>query len=166
MKKLFALSLCMLMITMLFAGCASKFDEDMDIKIYLPGEVEPSEISEENKRKTLEKKAREFRANMHAQEAEMKKAYPDFDLGKEMKNPKMQSLLASGVSLEDAYHAIHHKELLQKTAEEAKNATVSSIAAKGTRVSEGASSATVPATTKTDFSKMSRAEFMKIFNQR
>lgn len=124
------------------------------------------QISEENKRKTLEKKAREFRANMHAQEAEMKKAYPDFDLGKEMKNPKMQSLLASGVSLEDAYHAIHHKELLQKTAEEAKNATVSSIAAKGTRVSEGASSATVPATTKTDFSKMSRAEFMKIFNQR
>lgn len=54
MKKLFALSLCMLMIAMLFAGCASKFDEDMDIKIYLPGEVEPSEISEENKQIILD----------------------------------------------------------------------------------------------------------------
>ena len=54
MKKLFALSLCMLMIAMLFAGCVSKFDEDMDIKIYLPGEVEPSEISEENKQIILD----------------------------------------------------------------------------------------------------------------
>ena len=54
MKKLFALSLCMLMIAMLFAGCASKFGEDMDIKIYLPGEVEPSEISEENKQIILD----------------------------------------------------------------------------------------------------------------
>ena len=54
MKKLFALSLCLLMIAMLFAGCASKFDEDMDIKIYLPGKVEPSEISEENKQIILD----------------------------------------------------------------------------------------------------------------
>lgn len=54
MKKLFALSLCMLMIAMLFAGCASKFGEDMDIKIYLPGEVEPSEISIENKKIILD----------------------------------------------------------------------------------------------------------------
>lgn len=54
MKKLFALSLCMLMIAMLFAGCASKFGEDMDIKRYPLGADEPIEISEGEKQEILD----------------------------------------------------------------------------------------------------------------
>ena len=54
MKKLFALSLCMLMIAMLLAGCASKFGEDMDIKRYPLGADEPIEISEGEKQEILD----------------------------------------------------------------------------------------------------------------
>lgn len=54
MKKLFALSLCMLMIAMLLAGCASKFGEDMDIKRYPLGADEPVAISEGEKQEILD----------------------------------------------------------------------------------------------------------------
>ena len=63
MKKLFALSLCMLMIAMLFVACDSdsngvlgaKFSADMDIKRYIEGEDEPRMIySSSEKRKIVE----------------------------------------------------------------------------------------------------------------
>ena len=63
MKKLFALSLCMLMIAMLFVACDSdsngvlgaKFSADMDIKRYIEGEDEPRMIpSSSEKRKIAE----------------------------------------------------------------------------------------------------------------
>lgn len=43
----------------------------------------------------------------------MKQLYPDFDLQKELANPNFMRLTSPevGVSVEDAYYAIHHKEL-------------------------------------------------------
>lgn len=117
-------------------------------------------------RETQEKKARAFSDRLAAEEAELKKTYPDLDMEKELQNPKMREKLLRGESLEDAYHAIHHKELMQKAVADTKAATVSSIASKGTRVPEGASSASVPSTAKQDFSKMSREEFMKLYRSR
>lgn len=123
----------------------------------------------EKQRKTQaaqEKKARDFQNRLAAEEAELKKAYPDLDMEKELKNPKMRDKLLRGEPLEDAYHAVHHKELMQRAVADTKNATVNSIASKGMRATEGASSASVPRTATKDFSKMPREEFMKIFRSR
>lgn len=120
----------------------------------------------EKARKVQAETAEKFRASLMAQEAEMKKAYPDFDLNKEVKNPKMWEKLRRGEPLRDAYIALHHDELLAKAVSDTKAATVNSIAAGTTRVSEGASTASAPSVTKTDFSKMSRKEFMKFYNSR
>lgn len=120
----------------------------------------------EKAQKAQAEAAEKFRANLAAQEKEMKKAYPDFNLTDELKNPKMWDKLRRGEPLRDAYIALHHDELLQKAIGDTKTATVNSIASGTSRVSEGASSASVPAVSKTDFSKLSRKEFMKIYNSR
>ena len=120
----------------------------------------------EKQAKAKKQAAIEFRSNLVAQEAEMKKAFPDFDLDKELDNPKMWAKLTRGEPLRDAYVAVHYDELQKKIATDAKTATVNSIAQGSTRVNESSASKGAPAATKTDFSRMSRADFMKIYNSR
>ena len=120
----------------------------------------------EKARKAQEKTAMEFRSNLLAQEKEMKKTFPDFDLDKELDNPKMWEKLKRGEPLKDAYVALHYDELQKKVAVDARTATVNSIAQGSTRVNESSASKSAPAASKTDFSGMSRAEFMKIYNSR
>lgn len=38
--------------------------------------------------------------------------YPDFDLGSECSNPAFTAMISSGVSMKEAYEAVHHRELL------------------------------------------------------
>lgn len=62
----------------------------------------------------------------------MKKIFPDFDLREELKNPVFARMTSPnvGISVEDAYHAVHRKEIearaaqatAQKTAENLSNA--------------------------------------------
>ena len=120
----------------------------------------------ETKRKTQAATAEAFRARLAAEDTEMKKTYPDFDLNTELKDKRMWEKLKRGEPMRDAYIALHHDELLKKAIGDTKAATVNSIASGATRVTEGASSTAVPAAAKTDFRKMSRAEFMKFYNSR
>lgn len=120
----------------------------------------------EKAKKAQEKTAMEFRSNLLNQEKEMKKTFPDFDLDKELDNPKMWEKLKRGEPLKDAYVALHYDELQKKVAVDARTATVNSIAQGSTRVNESSASKSAPAASKTDFSGMSRAEFMKIYNSR
>lgn len=54
---------------------------------------------------------------MTAEAVELKKQFPDFDLMKELKNPRFARMTSPGVgiSLEDAYYAIHGKEIQRQT---------------------------------------------------
>ena len=51
--------------------------------------------------------------NLARQADELRKTYPDFDLMKEMENETFKRLTMpnSGLSVEAAYFAVHHKEL-------------------------------------------------------
>lgn len=48
----------------------------------------------------------------------LQKEHPGFDLGQELKNSAFSRLVAPGVgvSVRDAFHAVHHQELMRKTA--------------------------------------------------
>lgn len=119
----------------------------------------------ETKQKEIAAKAKAFREKLAAEEKAMKKAYPDFDLNKEMQNPKMQQLLMKDIPMEEAYLMLHHKDIVAKAVTDAKSATVQSIASKGTRAAEGAASSTVPSTSKVDYTKMSDRDFMEMYNK-
>lgn len=125
-----------------------------------------AETEKQKKLKAREDLAKRFRAGLAVQEIQMKKAFPNFNFAEEIKNPRMWEKLSRGESLRDAYIAIHHDELLANAVSGAKKATVSSIAHGSARVSEGAASISVPTVTRTDFSKLSRKEFMDIYNQK
>ena len=78
------------------------------------------QLKADNERMTAEKEAREqelfYRehfANLARQGEELKKTFPDFNLMKEMENPTFKRLTMpnSGLTVEAAYYAVHHKEL-------------------------------------------------------
>ena len=104
--------------------------------------------------------------NLATQAVELQKLYPDFNLKEELNNEtfKRLTLPGSGVSLEAAYYAVHHKELgpqymaygMQRAREQASQ----TIQAQRARPAEGAmrSQAPVAANMKLDFSKLTRKE--------
>lgn len=96
------------------------------------------------------------------QAEQVKRAFPDFDLAKELENETFQRILQSGVNMQSAYVAAHEAEILQGamqyTAAEVRRATANDIAARGTRPRENASSSQAAATLKTDVSKLTRAD--------
>lgn len=57
--------------------------------------------------------ARNYQERINADAAELKKEFPDFDLEKEMANPRFKAMVSpgGGFTLADAYHAIHYKEI-------------------------------------------------------
>lgn len=79
-----------------------------------------------------------------AQGEELKKVFPDFDLHKEMENETFRRLTApnSGLRVEDAYYAVHHKELAPQAMAygiaRAKSQISQSIQANNLRPQEGA----------------------------
>lgn len=148
------------------------YETGEDAKTLLDAEKKDMELAKlrakdkaEKAQKEREEKAKTFRENLVKQEKAMQKAYPDFNLNKEMQNPKMQQLLMKDIPLEDAYLMIHHKDIVAKAVTDAKSATVQSIASKGTRAAEGAAASTVPSTSKVDYTKMSDKDFMEMYNK-
>ena len=103
----------------------------------------------------------------------MKEKYPDFDLNKELKNEKFFRLTSPGVnvSVEDAYFAVHHKELApQMMAYGMQRARVQmgqTLQAQQRRPAEGAmrSQGTAAAEMKIDPSKLTRKEREEIKRQ-
>lgn len=114
--------------------------------------------------KAKQDEAQRFYNALAKQEQEMAKKYEGFNLEKELRNDRFKAMLKANVPMEDAYFAAHRSEMLKKTVAEVKNATLQSVAAKGTRPAETASSASAPTTAQVDYSKLSRRDFMKIWN--
>jgi len=80
------------------------------------------------------------RAAMEKQAEEAKKAYPSFDLGKELGNPRFVSMVKSGLDLTTAYEVAHKDELLSGAvayaAQKAAKSTADSIRMRAGRPSE------------------------------
>ena len=94
----------------------------------------------------------------------LKKVFPNFDLRTELQNPKFAQMTSpnSLMSLEDAYYAVHRKEIeaarsqviAQKTAEKFSNA----IQAGSRRPDENGTSGQAPSVTTFDYSKASKEQ--------
>ena len=94
----------------------------------------------------------------------LKKVFPNFDLRKELQNPVFARMTSPnvGVSVEDAYHAVHRKEIdaarsqviAQKAAEKFSNA----IQAGSRRPDENGTSGQSASVTTFDYSKASKAQ--------
>ena len=90
-------------------------------------ELDAAQLAERVRRDRLERLKSEFERasqarsrldNLKLQAEELKKSVPDFDLGKEMEDEQFLKLTAphTGLSLEEAYYARHHRELGEQIA--------------------------------------------------
>jgi hypothetical protein len=103
------------------------------------------------------------------QEAQsLKGKYADLSLEAEMKNPQFMAMLRSGVSVEAAYEAMHHGDIVAKATAnakaEAEKAVIDNLRAKGQRPSEGGANPTSAPLTGFDvksLTKAQRAEFAR-----
>ena len=94
----------------------------------------------------------------------LKKVFPNFDLRTELKNPRFAAMTSPnmGMSVEDAYYAVHRKEIdaarsqviAQQTAQKISNA----IQAGSRRPDENGTSGQSPSVTTFDYTKASKAQ--------
>ena len=119
----------------------------------------------EEARNLEEQKLRSHFMRLEQQGEALKQVFPNFDLRTELQNPVFARMVAPGtgiMSVEDAYHAVHRKEIAaaqsqviaQRTAEKISNA----IQAGSRRPDENGTSGQSPSVTTFDYSKASKAQ--------
>ncbi len=117
------------------------------------------------KERTLEQEKVDQRFNqIYQQSEEMKKVFPNFNLREELKNPVFARMMAPDMpfTVEQAYHAVHYKELqtaamqvaAQKTAQKISN----DIQAGNRRPDENGTSGQAPSVTTFDYRNASREQ--------
>ena len=122
-----------------------------------------------------EQKIRQHFVKLEQQGEAMKKVFPNFDLRTELNNPAFARMTSPnvGISVEDAYYAIHRNEIqtaamqvtAQKTAEKISNA----IASGSRRPDESGASSQAPSVSTFDYRKASpeqRAAFKESLRKR
>lgn len=96
----------------------------------------------------------------------VKGKYPGFNFEADSANPQFMSMLRAGVSIEAAYRALHHDEIVAGAVDNARAQTeksvVENIRAKGSRPAENGTSSASAFTYKSDVSKLSRADRAEI----
>ena len=148
----------------------SDYYEDKALEMGVP--VETAKKIDQEERATARKQAQEQRTlqeqkfQEHIQKLEqqgeaLKKVFPSFDLRTELKNPAFARMTAPGVglSVEDAYYAVHRNEIqvasmqaaAQKTAQKISNA----IQSGSRRPDEAGISSQAPSVTTFDYRKAS-----------
>ena len=108
-----------------------------------------------------EQKIRDHFAGLENQALEMKKVFPNFDLQTELKNPAFLRMTSPnvGISVRDAYYAVHHDEMqtaaMQATAKATAQNISNNIQARQRRPDENGISGQAPSATTFDYSKAS-----------
>jgi hypothetical protein len=94
----------------------------------------------------------------------LKRVFPNFDLRTELQNPVFARMTSPnvGVSVEDAYHAVHRKEIMsagmQVTAQQTAQAISNAIQAGSRRPAENGTSGQSASVTTFDYSRASKAQ--------
>ena len=72
-----------------------------------------TQMQQQEAQREAQERIRQHYDRLKQQETSMKELYPDFSLKKELQNPAFLRMTSpeGGISVEDAYYAIHHKEL-------------------------------------------------------
>lgn len=111
-----------------------------------------------------EQKIRKHFAGLEQQALEMQKIVPNFDLQTELKNPAFLRMTSPnvGISVKDAYYAVHHDEMqiaaMQATAKATAQNISNNIQARQRRPDENGISGQAPSATTFDYSKASREQ--------
>ena len=125
----------------------------------------------EQERTIEEQKMQRHFQSLQEQGEAMKKTFPNFDLMEELKNPAFVRMTAPnvGISVEDAYYAVHRNEIqtasmqvaAQKTAQKLSN----SIQAGNRRPSENGTTGQAPSVTTFDYRNASPAQRAELKRQ-
>ena len=84
--------------------------------------------------------------NLQQQERDLQQQFPDFSLSQELLNPVFLQLTApgTGISVEDAYYALHRRELQETAAKTVRQQLVSAISSGARRPVEAGTSSQGP----------------------
>lgn len=147
--------------------------EDRAIEMGVP--VETAKKIDQNERDNARRQAEEARTiqeqkiqahieSLKQQGEKMKETFPNFDLAAELQNPAFARMTSPNVniSVEDAYYAIHRKEIqsaaMQVTAQKTAQQMANAIRSGKSRPVENGTSAQAPSTMSIDWSKASREQ--------
>lgn len=156
---------------------AEGMDRDTFLKV-----KQAERIIEQNKRDSAQRERQEIISNhisnLRQQEIPLREKYPDFDLESEMNNKTFRHLVdppalgGIGLSLENAYYAIHYKEINSKFASQVVNkataAVANSMAVNKSRPAENVNAktaATVPTKSFKDWKKEDFDKARDAFNR-
>ncbi len=135
---------------------------EMGVSTDTAKELDTKEQQTAQQQRTLEQQKIQMHFQKLEQQAEtMKKVFPNFDLRTELKNPTFARMTSPnvGISVEDAYHAIHRKEIqaaaMQVTAQKTAQMISNSIQSGANRPQENGTSGQAPSVTTFDYSKAS-----------
>lgn len=116
---------------------------------------------EEQERQTLEQQNRQKHYMKLVQQSEdLKSRFPAFDLQTELQNPTFLRMTSPqvGLSVEDAYYAIHRKEIQEATARSVEQKVAASMAANKARPSENGIASQASSLGAVDFKHLSKAQ--------
>ena len=142
---------------------------EMGVSVETAKKVDQMERDTERQKAQNERTIQEQRIQQHIIKLEqqgeaLKKVFPNFDLRTELKNPAFARMTSPnvGISVEDAYYAVHRNEIqtaamqvtAQKTAEKISNA----IQSGSRRPDESGASSQAPSVSTFDYAKASREQ--------
>lgn len=126
----------------------------------------------ENKRlkaaenRAMQQRQADYQYNIWMQESKaLKQQYPEFDLQKELQNPRFVGMLRARVPIETAYQVTHLDEIKSAAAAAREKAVVDNIKANGQRPAENLSSSGSGVTYKSDVAKLTAEDRKKIAAQ-
>ena len=138
---------------------------EMGVSIDTAKKLDQMEMETQRQQRTLEQQKFEQHIMKLEQQGEaMKKVFPNFDLRKELQIPAFARMTSPnvGISVEDAYYAVHRKELqtaaMQVTAQKTAQMISNSIASGSRRPDENGTSGQAPSVTTFDYRRASREQ--------
>lgn len=133
-------------------------------KLIDKNERDTARAKAEAERTVQEQKLHNHLISLQQQGEELKKLFPNFDLMNELQNPAFARMTAPDVniSVEDAYHAVHRKEIMaasmQATAQKTAQQMSNSIRAGKNRPTENGTSNQAPSTHAFDYAHASKEQ--------
>lgn len=132
-------------------------------------ERENAELKKQMQEQANRERAEKDVAEWMQQAQDAQRTFPGLDLATELKNPQFLGLLRSGVGVETAYFAVHHKELvpqaMQYTAKQVEQKLTNKILANGNRPTENGATSNSTATVKSDVSQLTKADRAEIIRR-
>jgi hypothetical protein len=138
---------------------------EMGVSVETAKRMDQMDRDTERQQRTLEQqKFQNHIESLERQGEELKKVFPNFDLRKELQNKTFARLTApdSPLSLEDAYYAVHRKEIqqaaMQVTAQKVAQKISNDIQSGSRRPDENGTSGQAPSVTTFDYRNASREQ--------